>query len=107
MNLQETVSKMLNKEVSNDTAKQVADSQFGTLMTFVIENKPKKYSYILVSDEETTQYVGGGNYDLEDILFEIGKYDTSKLDFSLLGKIETYGSYLIITEEEYNILSEI
>jgi hypothetical protein len=49
MNLQETVSKILNKEVTVEEAKTFAQDQFGALATY-IKNPP-----IVISDERVTE----------------------------------------------------
>ena len=49
MNLQETVSKILNKEVTIEEAKTFAQDQFGTLVAF-IKNPPA-----VISDERVTE----------------------------------------------------
>lgn len=71
-----------------------------------LTEQEEKFVYILVGNEEATEAFG--NYDdktyLDSFEFEVGKYSRSLLDFSLLKKIETYGSYVIISEEEYNNL---
>lgn len=58
MNLQETVSLILGKQVSIEDAKDFAHNQFGTLAAHIRNNSEKPtYKYIEIVDDDTKEVV--------------------------------------------------
>ena len=106
MNLVQTVSAIVGKEVDIKFAMDFAINQFGTLDAYL--RRAKTFTYIMVGLEQAT--LDYPKMKLADWLecyhaeFEVGKYADNLLDKSLLKKIEDYGSFIFLTEEEYNNL---
>lgn len=108
MDLRQTVSAMLGKEVTLEYAKDFADNQFGMLSTYLIENQPKTFVYIMIASEECSMAYSrlvDGELDawIEEYVndYTVGKYANNLLDKTLLKNIEDFGSFIFLTEEEY------
>ena len=110
MNLVQTVSAIVGKEVDIKFAMDFAINQFGVLSAYIKE--PKSFSYIMIGSEDATMWYSrlSESYTFENWQeefgsdIEVGKYADNLLDKSLLKKIEDYGSFIFLDEKEYNTL---
>jgi len=110
MNLVQTVSAIVGKEVDIKFAMDFAINQFGVLSTYL--QRPKNFTYIMIGSEDATMWYSrlSDTYTLENWKeefgsdIEVGKYANNLLDRSLLKMIEDYGSFVFLDENEYNTL---
>jgi len=89
----------------------ITDAQYET----ILDNLHPKYVYVMVGNEDATSSFTDLGTDATDEAkeeffedyahdYEVGKYRTDLLDLSLLKSIEDWGSYIILSEEQYNFL---
>lgn len=101
MNLQETVSKLLNKDVSIEEAKDFALDQFGVLTAYIKsqQNKNGYYQIVDISDEGTKMVgvikVVNGQFPMEEIEEAISSHLGADIHSIDVNHIEGTGSFKI------------
>ena len=93
MSLQKTVSKILNKEVSLEDAKNFANEQYGLLITYYREQIKEHRVYVLEVDDCEFKFYDITTSD-HPVIIKTFFYDSDSLFvqfFTLSGKIETEG----------------